>query len=93
MFTNVAQQISDRDRQVSNAMIYYWSSFVKFGNPNGNSQTSQTLPDWSPFEHCLEKELLINVPPVVQNAYKQRVCNFWNSQFGFNKSFVKPCTN
>ena len=37
---------ADRDREVTQWMIGYWSNFIKYGDPNGEG-----LPPWPLFRH------------------------------------------
>ncbi|KAF0976116.1 hypothetical protein FDP41_004791 [Naegleria fowleri] len=107
MFKNasavVTATMTPTDIALSKMMIYYWSNFVKYGNPNGikNEQnsdasrkedpTTQHYPIWPNYECSAESQLVIDTPElsIVNNHTFTNVCQFWNGLLGF--STVQNC--
>ena len=48
-------EISDRDKQVSDAMNKYWVNFIKTGSPNGKG-----LPEWTPYSSTNDKLMIFS---------------------------------
>ena len=43
------------DKELSEIMVSYWSSFAKTGNPNGDG-----LPEWTPFSETHKKTMVLD---------------------------------
>jgi len=69
---NAAQQ------QLSQAMVSYWTTFAKTGDPN-----SPSTPTWSPYNTVADEfQSLIPPTPVVEPSGSfntDHICDFWNA--------------
>ncbi|EFC39235.1 predicted protein [Naegleria gruberi] len=82
-------EFSDKDRKISDSMIYYWTNFIKYGKPDGENPKEE-FPNWISFNRCEEKLLYIDIPLKMEQAMKETICNFWDDQFG-RKKIEKHC--
>lgn len=79
---------SPEERLLSEAMMVYWTNFVKTGNPKApwREQFLNLEPkdwetydiDWPEFNAVNLNYLNIGIPPVVNQKYKWKYMNFWN---------------
>jgi para-nitrobenzyl esterase len=75
--------LSAASQTLSNAMVQYWTNFIKTGNPNGSG-----LPNWPSYSGPITAMQL--VPGAVgtgKDTSAEHHCSFWNSQgFALSKT-------
>lgn len=73
----IVHQFSARDQAVSTSFGYYWSNFIKYGNPNGNGATPATQPNWPPYDPDLNS-IAMDVPPTPVQGLIEKTCEMWD---------------
>ncbi|XP_068155832.1 uncharacterized protein Nlg1 isoform X1 [Drosophila tropicalis] len=81
---------SVQEKLLSEAVMAYWTNFVKTGNPKapwkGTFLNSHALEwdrydlDWPEFNKRAQAYLNIGIPPTVGYKYRQIYMNFWNKE-------------
>ncbi|XP_034117105.2 uncharacterized protein LOC117576449 isoform X1 [Drosophila albomicans] len=81
---------SVQEKLLSEAVMAYWTNFVKSGNPKapwkGTFLNSHALEwdrydlDWPEFNKRSQAYLNIGIPPTVGYKYRQIYMNFWNKE-------------
>ncbi|TDG47970.1 hypothetical protein AWZ03_005588 [Drosophila navojoa] len=81
---------SVQEKLLSEAVMAYWTNFVKTGNPKapwkGTFLNSHVLEwdrydlDWPEFNKRAQAYLNIGIPPTVGYKYRQIYMNFWNKE-------------
>ncbi|KAH8359334.1 hypothetical protein KR093_006076 [Drosophila rubida] len=81
---------SVQEKLLSEAVMAYWTNFVKSGNPKapwkGSFLNSHALEwdrydlDWPEFNKRNQAYLNIGIPPTVGYKYRQIYMNFWNKE-------------
>ncbi|XP_064550742.1 uncharacterized protein Nlg1 isoform X1 [Drosophila montana] len=81
---------SVQEKLLSEAVMAYWTNFVKTGNPKapwkGTFLNSHLLEwdrydlDWPEFNKRAQAYLNIGIPPTVGYKYRQIYMNFWNKE-------------
>ena len=68
------------EQKMSDAIVTYWSNFVKTGNPNKGSKVPPL--DWPVYSKSTgSKFLRITTPAnIAETSYRDEFCNFWDSQ-------------
>ena len=78
---------SDNDRELSKKMIFYWTNFVKYGNPNGNSTKQYTDPYWPPMSKIQNHIIMDNTTVRIATSFTYqgnlRQLDFWRTYENF----------
>ena len=72
----ILHSFSKRDQQMANVIGLYWSSMVKFHNPN-----AQPLLKWPTFNESFQYSLILNTTLNVRAQYNEHHCTMWDSIF------------
>ncbi|MGA9722960.1 MAG: carboxylesterase family protein [Candidatus Binatus sp.] len=71
-------EFTPAQKELSQAMVDYWTNFAVSGDPNGGS-----LPTWSPYATSVDQfQSLIPPTPVVESSGSfntDHICDFWNA--------------
>jgi len=72
--TVMAPELTEDQRQLSEAMTSYWTSFARTGSPNGFDE-----PFWSPYDSASDamQSLVPPVPAVETGFAADHQCSFW----------------
>ena len=65
---------SDSERKLQDAMVLYWSSMARTGDPNGSGR-----PTWPRYDADVDSYLELAIPPRPGNALHKNQCDFWDS--------------
>jgi para-nitrobenzyl esterase len=61
--TRPGETVRPEDRQLSDAMMTYWTNFAKTGDPNGTAESgSAALPNWPKYDTTDDSLIHLNSP-------------------------------
>ncbi len=69
----------EADRQLSSAMVRFWTNFAKSGNPN--LPKTQGLPEWQQYNKKTHTTMLLQESPHTVNGVRTAKLDLWEQVF------------
>ena len=69
--------VDAKERTLAERVQQYWTSFARFGDPNGGELTDADV-EWTAFESQHNSTLRLATPFSNLGGLKQEYCNFWD---------------
>lgn len=78
---NSSVKYSTSEKLLSKTMVYYWSNFIKYNDPNYENKF-QVWPKYKVKQEnsneILKAYIIFNIPIEIGQSFKADYCAFWN---------------
>ncbi|XP_069701931.1 uncharacterized protein [Periplaneta americana] len=74
---------NEPERQLSQAIMTFWTNFAKTGNPNVPQREpflSHYELEWSEYDVVNQTYFNLGIPPKIGHHYRQKMMDFWNNR-------------